>query len=46
MASRKSWTENENNTRTIHLREHTLNEFREIFVNDSFFLEQMFLAST
>ena len=33
-ASRRSWTENENNTRTMHLREYTLREFWEIFVDD------------
>ena len=33
-ASRRSWTENENSTRTMHLREYTPREFREIFVDD------------
>ena len=32
-ASRKSWTENENSTRTLHLREYTLREFWEVFVD-------------
>ena len=33
-ASRWSWTEHENSTRTMHLREYTLREFWEIFVDD------------
>ena len=31
-ASRRSWTENENSPRTMQLREYTLKEFWEIFV--------------
>ena len=33
-ASRWSWTENENSPRTMQLREYTLREFWEIFVDD------------
>ena len=33
-ASRRSWTKNDNSTRTRHLREYTLREFWEIFVDD------------
>ena len=44
---RRSWMENENSTRTMYLREYTLSEFWEIFVDDgSFLLELMLLAGT
>ena len=33
-ASRRSWTEVENSLRTMQLREYTLKEFWEIFVDD------------
>ena len=33
-ASRSSWTENENSPRAMQLREYTLREFWEVFVDD------------